>query len=330
MEIKECLETLASGRNLSYEQSKQVFKQLFTGKLSGAQSGALLMGLRAKGETEDEIVGAVEIALSEAKTISGLSGPLIDTCGTGGDGKHSFNCSTAVALFLADLGFKVVKHGNRAVSSKCGSADVVEALGFPLVQDEEDVRRELEQKNFVFLFAPYFHPAFAHVVPVRKELGIRTMFNLMGPLLNPAHPTHQLIGVPNEAILELVARVLSRKNIEKGAVVLGAGGFDELTPCGVNKLFLVEPGQVTPMELNPKDFGFDLVEEKELVCADKEEALSKQKQVLRGEGPLALQSMVALNFGLILHLVQGQELKSCFAMARDKVKQGITNLPILF
>ncbi|MDQ7031980.1 MAG: anthranilate phosphoribosyltransferase [Desulfonauticus sp.] len=327
--VKECLETLAAGKDLSYEVSKEIFARFFDGQLEPAQSGALLMGLRTKGESEHEVWAAVETALKRARTIENLAGPLIDTCGTGGDGKHSFNCSTAVALFLADMGFKVVKHGNRAVSSKCGSADIVEQLGFPLVQDPEEAKEELEAKNFVFLFAPYFHPAFKNVVPIRKQLGIRTLFNLMGPLLNPAHPTHQIIGVPQKQFLSLVAKVLAKKRIECGCVVYGAGGFDELTPCGVNQVVLVENEKLQNFELDPGEYGFSLVQEKDLICPTKEQALIEQKKVLRGEGPKALQEMVALNLGMVLYLLkQEADLKSCFDRARHKVAQGISNLKL--
>ncbi len=326
--MKAYLEKIAQRQDLTYEESKEVFSKLFAGELTPVQAGALLMGLRSKGEKEEEVQGAVEVALSKARQIQGLTGVLVDTCGTGGDGKNSFNCSTAVAFFLADQGIKVVKHGNKAISSSCGSADVVEALGFPLVKDENEVVKELEARNFVFLFAPYFHPAFAHIAPVRQQLGIRTLFNIMGPLLNPANPTHQIVGVPQEGFMELVAKVLARKNLVRGCVVHGAMGFDELTPCGPNQVYWVEEGKVSKQVLDPAEYGFEPLPAQELVCASKEEALSKQKQVLRGEGSKALKSMVALNLGVMFYLleVEGKDLKKAFAYAREVVDKGLQRL----
>ncbi|WP_456324266.1 anthranilate phosphoribosyltransferase [Desulfonauticus submarinus] len=325
--IKTCLERLSKRKDLDYQLSKQIFDRIFENKVSPIQTAAFLMGLSVKKETEDEILGAVDVALDKAKKIKGLGQILVDTCGTGGDGKKSFNCSTAVAFFLADMGIQVVKHGNRAVSSTCGSADIVEALGLPIVQEESLVQKELEKRNFVFLFAPYFHPCFANVAPIRKELGVRTLFNLIGPLLNPAFPTHQIIGVPNQEFLPLVARVLAKKkNIKKGCVVYGAKGFDELTPCGVNKIYFVENGSILPFELNPADYGFPIVEEEKLICSTKEEAILLQKQVLSGRGPKELKAMVALNLGCVLYLLKGKDLGLCFQEAREKVNTGINRL----
>lgn len=324
--MKKYLEKVAAGKDLSFEESKEVFNSLFEGNLSPVQAGALLMGLRCKGEKEEEVFAAVEVALSKARQIKGLSGDLVDTCGTGGDGKKSFNCSTAVAFFLADEGIKVVKHGNKAISSTCGSADVVEALGFPLLQDEEAVKKELEDKNFVFLFAPYFHPAFAQVAPIRQQLGIRTLFNLMGPLLNPANPTHQIIGVPKEEFMDLVAKVLAKKSIKRACVVHGAGGFDELTPCGKNLVYLVEDGKIEKMVLDPREYSIKIAKEEELVCSSKEEALAKQRQVLLGKGSEALKNMVSLNLGMMFYLLENSSLKEGIERAREVVNRGVKKI----
>lgn len=159
---------------------------------------------------------AVGIALGRANRVEGLEGDCIDVVGTGGDGRNSFNCSTATALTLAGMGYRVVKHGNRAVSSSCGSADALEGLGFPLDVAPEDVRRLLDERNFAFLFAPNFHPAFRNVGPIRRELGIRTLFNLLGPLINPARPTHILLGVARPELVELLAETLRQSHIRQG------------------------------------------------------------------------------------------------------------------
>ncbi|MBT8762620.1 anthranilate phosphoribosyltransferase [Desulfohalobiaceae bacterium Ax17] len=324
MNIKDILNKVSEHKDLEYTEAKEVFAALFEGDLTPAQSGALLMGLKSKGECADELLAAVEVALGKARLVKDIEGVRIDTCGTGGDGKQSFNCSTAVAFFLADLGYKVVKHGNKAVSSTCGSADVVEALGLPLLKDPEQVKAELEQRSFAFIFAPHFHPAFALIAPIRQELGIRTIFNLMGPLLNPARPTHQILGVARPEYGPLMAKVLARGDVQVAAVVHGAGGFDELTPCGPAQVSLVREGSVKEITLDPQDYGFSRCEPADLTCENKEEALAMQKEVLSGAGPKAIQDMVALNLGLALSLLHSdKDLKECMDMARDAVAKGI-------
>ncbi|MFP4127557.1 MAG: anthranilate phosphoribosyltransferase [Desulfonatronovibrio sp.] len=329
MDIQKSLNKICNRQNLEYQESQDIFRALFEGGLSPAQGGALLLGLRLKGETGDELGAAVSVALEKARLVREISGVRIDTCGTGGDGRSSFNCSTAVAFFLADLGVKVVKHGNRAVSSSCGSADVVEALGLPLLDDPARVASELGKTNFAFLFAPHFHPSFAGIAPLRKELGIRSIFNLMGPLLNPARPTHQILGVPGEAFMPLMAAVLLENNIQSAAVVHGAKGFDELTPCGRNKVIFVRDGRLEKEIIDPAEFGFVTCPPEAMACQDKEEALQRQKEILCGFGPQAMQDMVALNLGLAVHLLEpGQSIRECMTQARDIVRAGLRNLKV--
>ncbi len=325
MSIHSILDQLALGQDLSFNQARHVFELLFAGEMSPAQTGAFLLGLKAKGETPLELQCAVQAALQRARRID-LQQPCIDTVGTGGDGKMSFNCSTAPALYLAHLGYKVVKHGNRAVSSSSGSADVLEGLGLPFVQDKQEARARLEQSNFVFLFAPFFHPAFAHVAPVRQELGIATLFNLMGPLLNPALPSHQLLGVGSAHHLDLVARALvSRPGLQKAAVLHGAGGFDELTPCGISEVILIENEQMRSLALDPAEFGISICRPEELAGIDKKQALQAMHNILQGRGPEPMLDMLALNLGLALYLLQEEaQLKHCIFQAQSAVRRGIS------
>lgn len=322
--FRDILETLARGQDLTPDQVAAAFGALMAGELSPAQSGALLMGLRAKGETPEELAAAVKAALGHARQLKGLAGARIDTCGTGGDGSCSFNCSTAVALFLADMGYKVVKHGNRAVSSSCGSADAVEALGLPLPKEPEEAVQELARRNFVFLFAPAYHPAFAHVVPVRRELGIRTLFNLMGPLLNPARPTHQLVGVGVAQALDLMARTLALTGLERGMVVHGFGGYDELTPFGPAQARLIRKGTVESLGIDPQALGLPRHKPEEVRAEGKEQAVAALKAVLAGKGNAAMQDMTALNLAACLSLLTDRPLTECLDEARAKVAQGIT------
>ena len=324
--ISHILEHLALGQDLSTDQAAQAFGLLMTGDVSPVQAGAFLLGLRTKGETVDELSAAVNTALGHARLVPDLTGKRIDTCGTGGDGRHSFNCSTAVSFFLADLGYQVVKHGNRAVSSSCGSADVVESLGLPLVSDPADVAAELTRFNFVFLFAPHFHPAFRHVGPIRQQLGVRTIFNFMGPLLNPALPTHQILGVPDFRFAPMMAQVLAeRPGLEHAAIVHGAGGFDELTPCGPGQVIFIEGDSLIETEIDPVDFGLATCQPDALTCPSKDEALAMQRRVLAGDGPQALQDMVALNLGMAIFLLEDDTtLELSMETAREKVSTGLS------
>ncbi len=324
MSVQHILEDLARGRDLDRSAAEQGFEALFSGELSQAQSGAMLLGLRAKGATAEELSSAVQSALRHAHLVRAAEGACIDTCGTGGDGRHSFNCSTAVAVFLADMGYSVVKHGNRAVSSSCGSADVVETLGLPFTTSEEQVAESLGRHNFAFLYAPSYHPAFAEVAPIRKELGIPTLFNLMGPLLNPARPTHQLLGVGSPEVLDLMAHTLALNGVRRAAVVHGAGGFDELTPCGPNDVMMVRDGECEPMRLDPADLGIGRCAPEDLACRDKDEALDLMSHVLRGRAPEPVRDMLALNLGMALSLLDGTELSEAVRRAGRTVEIGLT------
>lgn len=321
--ISEALTALSSGQDLTTEQADAVFEELFSGDMTHAQAGALLMGLRTKGETAIEVAAGVRAALREAKLIKGINSPCIDTCGTGGDCSNSFNCSTAVALYLADMGYLVTKHGNRAVSSSCGSADVLEDLGVSLGTTAAEARDVLVQDKFVFLFAPNYHPAFGKVAPIRKELGIPTLFNLMGPLLNPARPTHQILGVGRPEIMRLMAEVLALTNVEKAYVVHGAGNFDELTPFGVNDAILVQNGELTEVQVNPANYGFTAASPEDVAVRDRADALVTIRKVLAGNAPQAMMDMVALNLGAAISLLDSVSLEEGMEKAKAKVAEGV-------
>ncbi|MHC1699574.1 MAG: anthranilate phosphoribosyltransferase [Humidesulfovibrio sp.] len=331
LNMRDILDTLGNGADLTPEQAAFAFRELFEGLLSPAQAGALLMGLRAKGETPLELAAAAQAGLARARLVTGLptDRPIADIVGTGGDLSNSFNCSTAVSLYLAALGHRVVKHGNRAVSSSSGSADALEGLGIALSTGPDEVAAELARQGFVFLFAPNYHPSFAHIAPVRRELGVRTLFNLMGPLLNPARPSHQLLGVGQERALKLMADTLALTAPELTAFVIhgtvgagGTGGFDELTPFGSATGFALDRGRVTPFKLDPREFGIPGHDPDEVRVADKSAALAAIKAVLTGTAGAAMQDMTALNLGAALHLVTGRELAQCMREARQAVADG--------
>lgn len=327
--MREILDALGNGVNLSEEQAAFAFGELFEGVLTPAQAGALLMGLRAKGETPVELACAARAGLGKARLVKGLptDAPILDIVGTGGDLTSSFNCSTAVSLYLAALGHRVVKHGNRAVSSSSGSADALEGLGVSLAVKPDEVAGELARTGFVFLFAPNYHPSFAHIAPVRRELGVRTLFNLMGPLLNPARPSHQLLGVGQASALPLMADTLALTAPGVTALVIhgsdgGKGGFDELTPFGPATGFAVANGGVTPFRLNPSEYGLAGHSPEDVRVADKAAALAAIKAVLSGRGNPAMQAMTALNLGAALHLATGRSMAQCMTEAREAVADG--------
>ena len=322
--MAEVLEHLARREDLTADMASRSFGGLMDGRLTPAQAGSFLMGLRMKGESSLELAYATRAALARAVRVEGISGPYIDVVGTGGDGRHSFNCSTATSLVLAGMGYKVVKHGNRAVSSTCGSADALESLGIPLDTDPAAVADMVAKRNFAFLFAPHFHPAFKNIGPLRKELGVRTLFNLLGPMINPARPSHLLMGVARPELVPLLADTLSQSALYRAAVVCGAGNYDELTPMGPATAMLLHNGSVRPLELDPADFGFQSCTPEDLAVESREEAVAVLRRLLDGEGPRPMRDMVALNVGLAIFLMEeGMPLDVCMARAREAVRAGL-------
>lgn len=323
--LSEIMDALGDKRDLTEEQAKSAFATLMEGAMSPAQAGAFLLGLRAKGESAEEMVQAAYAILERAVPVAvAPHAPVLDVVGTGGDGRSSFNCSTGTALVLAALGHKVLKHGNRSVSSRCGSADVLEGLGIALDFPVEDIPQRLENDGFVFLFAPRFHPSFRHIMPIRRELGVRTLFNLMGPLVNPGRPGLCFFGVASPDILPLFARTLARMGCRTGAVVCGAGGYDELTTLGPADVAYVRGQDVRFDTLHPADFGFVPCTPEELAIKGAEEGVAVLRDLLDGKGPKAMSDMLALNVGFGLHLLRPEQpLQACMAEARLAVQCGM-------
>ncbi|SHN50607.1 anthranilate phosphoribosyltransferase [Desulfovibrio litoralis] len=326
--INEILEQLARGQNLAEDTAYQVFSRLMDGELSNTQAATLLLALRMKGETPSELFQAMNCVLDRSVEIPHkdkiIKETVIDIVGTGGDGHSSFNCSTGTALILAGMGHKVLKHGNRSVSSRCGSADVLEVLGIPLNLPPEDIYPRLQKDKFVFLFAPLFHPTFKNVMPIRRELGIRTMFNILGPLVNPARPPYYMIGVPNPELLPLLAGALSLDGHSQGAVICGCGSYDELTPIGPAQVIFVEGSKMQAQVLDPKAYGFKPCTHEDLKVTDPEQAAQVLKELLQGKGPKAMQDMLAFNVGLALHILnRSKAITVCMQEAKDAVKSSV-------
>lgn len=318
------LERLAAREDLTADMAASAFAALMDGRLTPAQAGGLLMGLRMKGESALELAHASRAALARAVAVEGVGGTCIDVVGTGGDGRHSFNCSTAASLTLAGMGYRVVKHGNRAVSSTCGSADALEALGVDLEADPAAVAESVARRNFAFLFAPRFHPAFRNIGPLRRELGVRTLFNILGPMINPARPSHLLMGVARPELVELAAETLRQTPLRRGAVVCGAGGYDEVTPMGPARVALLRDGEVRPLRLDPADFGLaHACRAADLAVESREDAVAVLRQLLAGRGPEAMLDMVALNVGLAVYLLEEDlDLGAAMGRAREAVRAG--------
>jgi anthranilate phosphoribosyltransferase len=252
--MRAALETIVRGESLDVTTARAVMDSIMEGSASSAQIGALLAALRTKGETVDELTGMVMSMRDHATSVE-LEPGAVDTCGTGGDGSNTFNISTAAALVAAGAGCRVAKHGNRAASSRCGSADVLEELGVKVALDAAGVRRCVDEARIGFIFAPAFHPAMRHAAAARRELGIRTVFNILGPLANPARVRHQALGVAGNAPLAVMAAVLQRLGHKHALVFSGPGGMDELGLDGVTRGHEVTESAMRDIEIDPQALG---------------------------------------------------------------------------
>jgi anthranilate phosphoribosyltransferase len=304
-EFSAMLDSLLDGNDLSEQQAHGLMVTLAEGELAPALAGALLAGLRAKGETADEIRGFATAMRELAVHPSIPDGaPTVDTVGTGGDGSGSLNLSTGTGLLAAASGARVVKHGNRSVSSRSGSADMLECLGMPLPLHEAEAVACLEATGFTFLFAPAYHPAMKAVVPVRGALAVRTVFNMLGPLTNPAAPPFQLIGAWSPEAAKLMAEALAGMPLERAFVVHGAPNWDEATPVGDFVLYDVRPGHVEETVRTPKDYGFKKCAPEDLAGGDADHNANELKRVFTGEDKGAHRDALLMGASLVLE-VQG-------------------------
>ena len=301
--LRATLEQLLEHHNLSEAEASHLLLALTDESIAPAMAGALLAALRSKGVTPDEVRGFAKAMRKLAKhPVISPGAPLVDIVGTGGDSSGSFNLSTGAGLLLAALGLRVVKHGNRAVSSRSGSADTLEQLGLKLPLDEQAAGRCLDATGFTFLFAPYYHAATKAVAPIRQALGVRTVFNILGPLCNPAEPPFHLIGAFNVATAKLMAETLSGMPIERAYVVHGEPGWDEATPCGVFECFDVRPGEVTRRTRDPAEFGVPRCVPQDLQGGDAVHNAHCLREVFAGRDHGAHRHALILNAALVLEL----------------------------
>ena len=314
MSHSQLLDRILNGESLSEPEAAALMHELAGGELQPAQAGALLAGLRAKGETADEIRGFA-LAMRELALHPAIpeGSPTVDTVGTGGDGSGSLNLSTGTGLLAAACGARVVKHGNRSISSKSGSADLLEILGMPLPLDEQAVIDCLQATSFTFLFAPAFHPAMKSIMPVRNALGVRTLFNILGPLTNPTAPPFQLIGAFSKDAAKLMADTFAGMPIERAFVVHGEPGWDEATPVGDFVLYDVRDGTVTETLRTPENYGLDRCKPEELAGGDAEYNANELRRVFGGDDKGPHRDALLMGTSLVLEVL---------GMAKD-AKQGI-------
>jgi anthranilate phosphoribosyltransferase len=312
---------LASTRDLGAARARAVFDAIFAGAWTPSQIGGLLVLLRERGEDAETIAAAAGAMRAAMLPVRHQFAKLLDTCGTGGDGSGSLNLSTGAALVAAAAGVRVAKHGNRAATSRAGSADVLEALGIPLDLPAAAQGDVLNEAGIAFLFAQAHHPAMRHVGPVRKELGIRTIFNLLGPLANPAGVTHQLLGAPDDATRKLLAAALVKLGVERAWVVRSVDGLDEVSPFAETRVTEVHQGQLREHTISPESFGFALSPSGAIAGGEPSDNARALKAILSGEKHPAADA-VALNAAAALVVFDGMSEREAGAQTREILASG--------
>lgn len=316
------LREVIQGRRLSREETGIVFAALGAGDLSEAETAALLAALHSRGETADEVAGAASAFRRAARPFPAVAFPLVDVVGTGGDGVGTINISTAAGLVAASMGISVAKHGNRAVSSRTGAADVVAALGLPLDVTAEQAVELLARDHFTFLFAQAYHPAMRHVAPIRKALATPTIFNVLGPLLNPAHLTYQLMGVWDPSMLDMIAESMVKLGRKRALIVHGAG-TDEIAVHGATQVREATPRGVKAYEVTPEQLGVARWELKDVLGGEAAENAAALREALAGRGEPAHRDAIAVNAGALLYLAgPADNLADGTRMALEQIASG--------
>ena len=320
--MEQILEKLKKKENLSFEESKSAFELLMTGKANEDQIYDFLTLLSNKGEVADEIAGGVYVLRDKSKRVS--VSDCIDTCGTGGDGMNTLNISTASALLLASMGTKVAKHGNKAVSSKCGSGDVLEALKIKIDLEPKDIEIEINNNNFGFMFAPNYHSAMRFVGPVRKKIGKRTIFNMIGPLSNPALVTRQVIGVFDKKLLKIFAEGLKNLDIKFAWIVNSEDGLDEISPYAKTNIMQLRDGQISEISIDPKSLNVNAEKFENLIGNDAKFNAEKMINIFKGEDN-DFSKAVCLNAaaGLIVG-EKCSEFSEAYSQTREHILSGKT------
>ncbi len=316
------LPRLLSGEDLSFDESEHLFERLVIGKLEPAEIAALLIALRMKGETAAEMIGAARALSAAALPFERPDYPFADCCGTGGDGSGLINVSTATAFVAAACGLPIAKHGNRSVSSRCGSADVLEAVGARIALSPERARALLDEIGFCFLFAPAYHPGMKHAALVRRQLQVRTVMNLLGPCINPARPPVQLLGVADPTMLERIAEVVDAVGVEQALIVHGSG-LDEVALHGETRAIRLSHGTMTELMLAPEDAGLDRAPLKVVAGGSIEENASRLRALLAGKATEPEEDIVILNTAALLVTAgKAADLREGASLAREALLSG--------
>lgn len=320
--MREAIEALVSGRDLTESEAAHAMEMIMSGEASPALISAFLVALRMKGETADELTGLARVMRDKALKVRCSAANVVDTCGTGGDGLNTFNVSTAAAFVAAGAGVPVAKHGNRSVSSRCGSADVLEALGVQISASPEQVAQCIDEVGIGFMFAPAFHPAMRHAAPVRRELGIRTAFNLLGPLTNPADARRQVIGVPRPDLTRLIAEVLLRLGFVHAFVVHGHPGIDELSTAGPTTVSELRDGAIRTYSVDAADLGIPRADLADIAGRDAKHNGDMLLGVLSGK-PGPVRDIVLLNAAAAL-VVGGaaEDIRHGIQLAAQSIDEG--------
>ena len=319
--IKETIAKLVAGQSLKMEEAAQVMEEIMSGEVTPAQFGAFVTALRLKGETVEEIAGLAKTMRAKAIPVR-VGGPVVDTCGTGGDGAATFNISTTAAFVVAGAGIKVAKHGNRAMSSQCGSADVLEALGVKLELTAEQVERCLREVGIGFMFAQSFHPAMKYAGAPRREIGIRTVFNILGPLTNPAGPIPQVLGVADGSLLKKMALVLQSLGCRHALVVHGEDGLDEITLTGKSRVCELKGNRTASYSINPEDYGLSRASLDSLKGGTADDNAALLRSILSGTpGPQRDAVLMNAAAGLVAGDV-ASSFQEGLALAREAVDSG--------
>ncbi|MGV8906442.1 MAG: anthranilate phosphoribosyltransferase [Acetobacterium sp.] len=320
--IKAAIYELVNGNDLSLEQTREVMNQIMSGEATNAQIGSFLTAMRTKGETIDEITACAMVMREKCTKIHPKT-DVLDIVGTGGDEVSTFNISTVSSFVIAAGGVPVAKHGNRSVSSKCGSADLLEALGVNINLTAEQSAKNLDEIGICFMFAPTYHASMKYAGPVRKELGIRTIFNILGPLSNPAGANMQLLGVYDENLVEPLANVLNKLNVKRGMVVHGHDGLDEITLTDTTTICEVTDGKINSFFITPEQLGLKRCQLSDLIGGEKEENALIALDILNGKkGPK--RDVVVLNSAFCLYMSHNDiTLRDCVKMAEDIIDSGL-------
>ncbi len=321
--LVDALRKVVNRENLTQQEAKEAMSTIMRGEATPAQIAAFLVALRMKGETVAEITGFAEAMRESAVKVTTKRSPVVDTCGTGGDRLKTFNVSTVAAFVVAGVGVAVAKHGNRSVTSKAGSADVLEALGFNLQISPERAQQALDEIGITFLFAPTFHPAMKHALGPRREIGLRTVFNLLGPLVNPCPLDGQLMGVYEGALTPVVARVLNNLGTKRAFVVHSLDGMDEISLTSATQVSEVREGEVSTYVVFPEDFGYRRVDPRELEGGNAEENARLMRALLSNEVEGAKRDVVVLNAAAALVTAGvADSIKDAIPIAEESLKSG--------